>query len=66
MSVRGITMIALLKSGVSQEDAFCGFGEELVSSSCEIMNKTSTTKDTGRKKIERLVRKKEGMGNVVV
>ena len=60
MSVGGITMIAFLKSRVSQEDAFRSLGRELVLSRCESMNKTSTTKDTRRKEIKRLGRKNEG------
>ena len=61
MSVRGITTIALLKSRVSQEDAFRSLGREFVMSKCERMNKTSTVKDTKRKEIKRLGRKNEGM-----
>ena len=61
MSVRGITTIALLKSRVSQEDAFCSLGGELVLSRCESMNKTSIAKDTRRNELKRLGRKKEGM-----
>ena len=30
MSLRGITTITLLKSGISQEDAFCGFSRKFV------------------------------------
>ena len=66
MSVGGITTIALLKSRVSQEEAFCSLGGELVLSRCESMNKTSTTKDTRRKEIKRLGRKNEGMGDLVM
>ena len=66
MSVRGITTIALLKSRVSQEDAFRSLGGELVLSMCESMNKTNTTKDTRRKEIKRLGRKKEGMRDLVM
>ena len=66
MSVRGITMIALLKSRVSQEDAFHSIGGKLVLSRCESMNKTSTTKDTRKKEIKRLCRKKEGMRDLVM
>ena len=33
MSLKGITTITLLKSGISQEDAFCDFGRSL---SCNI------------------------------
>ena len=65
MSVRRITTIALLKSRVSQEDAFRSLGGELVLSKCESMNKTSTAKDTRRKEIKRLGRKKEGMRDLV-
>ena len=66
MSVRGITTIALLKSRVSQEDAFCSLGGELVMSRCERMNKTSTVKDMKRKEIKRLGRKKEGMRDLCI
>ena len=52
MSLREITTITLLKSGVSQEDAFRGFGGKLVLSWSENMNKTSTTKDMRRKEIK--------------
>ena len=66
MSVRGITTIALLKSRVSQEDAFRSLGGELVLSRCESMNKTSTNKDMRRKEIKRLGRKKKGMRDLVM
>ena len=66
MSVGGITMIAFLKSRVSQEDAFRSLGGRLVLSKCESMNKTSTAKDTRRKEIKRLGRKKEGMRDLVM
>ena len=66
MSVRGITTIALLKSRVSQEDAFRSLDGELVLSRCESMNKTSTTKGTMRKEIKRLGRKNEGMRDLVM
>ena len=59
MSLRGITTITLLKLGVAQEDAFRGFGENLVLSWSENMNKASTTKDTRRKEIKWLVREKK-------
>ena len=66
MSVKGITTIALLKSRVSQEDVFRSLDGELVLSKCESMNKTSTAKDTRRKEIKRLGRKKEGMRDLVI
>ena len=66
MSVGGITMIAFLKSRVSQEDAFRSLGGELVLSRCESLNKTSTTKDRRRKKIKKLGRKNEGMRDLVM
>ena len=66
MSVRGITTIALLKSRVSQEDAFRSLGGELVLSKCESMNKTSTAKNTKRNEIKRLSRKKKGMRDLVM
>ena len=66
MSVGGITTIALLKSRVSQEDAFRSLGGELVLSRCESMNKTRTAKDMRRKEINRLGRKKEGMRDLVM
>ena len=59
MGLGGITTIILLKSGVAQEDAFYGFGEKLVLSWSENMNKASTTKDTRRKEIKWLVREKK-------
>ena len=59
MSLRGITMITLQKSGVSQEDVFRDFGRKLVLSWSENMNKTSTTKDMRRKEIKWLVREKK-------
>ena len=52
MSLRGITTITLLKSGVSQKDAFRGFGGKLVLSWSENMNKASITKDMRRKEIK--------------
>ena len=66
MSVRGITTIALSKSRVFQEDAFRSLGGELVRSRCESMNKTNIAKDTRRKEIKRLGRKKEGMRDLVM
>ena len=66
MSVRRITSITLLKSRVSQEDAFYSLGGKLVLSRCESMNKTSTTKDRRRKKIKKLGRKNEGMRDLVM
>ena len=66
MSLRGITTITLLKSGISQEDAFCGFGKKFVLSKSENMNKASTTKNTRRKEIKWLVREKKGMRNLIV
>ena len=66
MSVRGITTIALLKLRVSQEDAFRSLDGELVLSSCESMNKTSTTKDMRRKEMKRLGRKKKEMRDLVM
>ena len=66
MSLRGITMITLLKSRISQENAFCGFGRKFVLSRSENMNKASTTKNTRRKEIKRLGRKKEGMRDLVM
>ena len=59
MSLGEITTITLLKSGVTQEDAFCGFGGKIVLSWSENMNKASTTKDTRRKEIKWLVREKK-------
>ena len=59
MSLRGITMITLLKSGVAYEDAFRGLSGKLVLSWSENMNKASTTKDTRRKEIKWLVREKK-------
>ena len=49
MSLKGITTITLLKSGISQEEALHGFGGKLVLFRSENMNKASTTKDTRRK-----------------
>ena len=66
MSVRGITTTALLKSRISQEDAFRSLDGELVLSRCESMNKTSTTKGTRRKEIKRLGKKNEGMRDLVM
>ena len=66
MSVRGITTITLLKSRVSQEDAFRSLGGELVLYRCESMNRTCTAKDTRRKETKRLGRKKEGMRDLVM
>ena len=64
MSLRGITTISLLKSGVAQEDAFRGLGGKLVLSWSENMNKASTTKDMRRKEIKWLVRENKGMRNL--
>ena len=66
MSLRGITTITLLKSGISQEDAFCGFGKKFVLSRSKNMNKASTTKNTRRKEIKWLVREKKGVRNLIV
>ena len=65
MSLRGITTITLLKSGISQENAFCGSGRKFVFSRSENINKASTTKNT-RKEIKWLVREKKGMRNLIV
>ena len=65
MSLKGITAITLLKFGISQEEALYGFGEKLVLSRSENMNKTSTTKNM-RKEIKWLVRKKKRMRNLIV
>ena len=54
MSLKGITTITLLRSG------------KLVLSKSKNMNKASTTKDTRRKEIKRLGRKKEGMRDLVI
>ena len=59
MSLRGITMITLLKSGVAQEDAFRGFGGKLVLSWSENLSKASTTNDTRRKEIKWFVKEKK-------
>ena len=66
MSLKGITTITLLKSRISQEDAFCGFGRKFVLSRSENMHKASTTKNMRRKDIKWLVRKKKGMRNLIV
>ena len=66
MSLKGITKITLLKSGVSQEETFHGFGGKLVLSMSENMNKASTTKDTRRKEIKWLVREEKGVRNLIV
>ena len=67
MSLKGITTITLLKSGISQEEALHGFGGKLVLSRSEnMMNKTSTTKDTRRKEIKWLVREEEEMRNLIM
>ena len=65
MSLRGITTIILLKAGISQENAFCGFDRKFVLSRSKNMNKGSTTKNT-RKEIKWLVREKKGMRNLIV
>ena len=59
MSLRGITTITLLKSGVAQEDAFRAFGGKLVLSWNENTNKASTTKDTRWKEIKWLVKEEK-------
>ena len=59
MSLKGITTITLLKSGISQEEALHGFGRKLILSRSENMNKASTTKDTRRKEIKWLVREEK-------
>ena len=66
MSLRGITTITLLKSRISQEDAFCGSGRKFVPSRSENMNKVSTTKNTRRKETKWLVREKKGMRNLIM
>ena len=66
MSLKGITAITLLKSGISQEEALHGFGGKLVLSRSENMNKTSTTKDTRRKEIKWLVREEKEMRNLIM
>ena len=66
MSLKIITTITLLKSGISQEEALHGFGRKLVLSRSEKMNKASTTKDTRRKKIKWLVKEEKGVRNLIV
>ena len=66
MSLKGITTITLLKSGISQEEALHGFGGKLVLSRSENMNKTGTTKDTRRKEIKWLVREEKEMRNLIM
>ena len=66
MSLRRITTITLLKSRISQEDAFCDFGRKFVMSRSENMNKASTTKNTRRKEIKWLVKEKKRMRNPIV
>ena len=66
MSLRGITTITVLKSGISQENAFCGSGRKFVLSKSENMNKASTTKDTRRKEIKWLVREEKRVRNLIV
>ena len=61
MSLKGITTITLLKSGIAQEEALHGFGGKIVLSRSENMNKASTTKDTRRKEIKWLVREEKEM-----
>ena len=66
MSLKGITKITLLKSGVSQEEALHGFGGKLVLPRSENMNKACTTKDMRRKEIKWLVREEKGVRNLIV
>ena len=60
MSLKGITTITLLKSGISQEDAFYGSGRKFVLSRSENMNKASTTKNTRREETKVVGQGKEG------
>ena len=66
MSLKGITTITFLKSGISQEEALHGFGGKLVLSRSENINKTSTTKDTRKKEIKWLVREEKEMRNLIM
>ena len=66
MSLKGITTITPLKSGISQEEALHGFGEKLVLPKSENMNKACTTKDMRRKEIKWLVREEKGVRNLIV
>ena len=66
MSLKGITTITLLKSGISQKEALHAFGGKLVLSRSENMNKASTTKDTRRKEIKWLVREEKGVRNLIM
>ena len=66
MSLKGITTITLLKSGISQEEALHGFGGNLVLSRSENMNKASITKDTRMKEIKWLVREEKEMRNLIM
>ena len=63
--VRRITSITLLKSCVTQEDTLW-LGRELVLSRSKSINNTYTTKDMRGKKEERLVRKKDGMRDLIM
>ena len=59
-----ITSITPLKSRITQEDN-C-FGKELVLPRSKNMNKTNTTKYTRRKAEERLIRKNDRMGDLIM
>ena len=64
--VSRITSITPLKSRITQEDTLSCFGRERVLPRSKNMNKTDTTKDTRRKAKERLIRKNDGMRDLIM
>ena len=61
-----ITTITTLKSRIAQEDTLSCFGGELVLPKSKNMNKTDTTKDTGRKVEERLIMKNDRIRDLLI
>ena len=64
--VSRITSITPLKLRIIQEDTLSCFSRELVLPRSKNMNKTDTTKDTGRKAEERLIRKRDRMRDLIM
>ena len=70
MCIRRVASITSLKAGISEEDTLYGRNidnlVELVLSSSKNIDKTNTTKDTRGKAKERLVRKNDGMRDLIM
>ena len=55
-----------MKVRITQEDTLRGFGREFILAKSENMNKTNTTEDTRSKAKERLIRKEDGIRDLIM